>query len=82
MADKDRVQKGWGLTNDTIKLIASDQIATLLPLVDHATQHFGFVINYQSFKKPECIGELFTLIGRKQYAVSLTVQSLSRQKRC
>ena len=74
LEDQYRVQKGWGLTNDTIKqegmtsdeiaqvlkkkthhvipVIASDQIATLLPLVNHTTQHFGFVINSQSEKKP------------------------------
>ena len=74
MADPERVQKGWGLTNHTIKqegmnsdeiaqvlkkkthhvipVIASDQIATLLPLVNHTTNQFGFVINSQSEKKP------------------------------
>ena len=74
IADQDRVQRGWGLTNDTIKqegmtsdeiaqvlkkkthhvipVIASAQIATLLPLVNQKTQHFGFVINSQSLKKP------------------------------
>jgi hypothetical protein len=74
MADPERVQKGWGLTNHTIKqegmnsdeiaqvlkkkthhvipVIASDQIATLLPLVNHTTKPFGFVINSQSLKKP------------------------------
>ena len=74
MADPERVQKGWGLTNHTIKqegmnsdeivqvlkkkthhvipVIASDQIATLLPLVNNKTQRFGFVINSQSEKKP------------------------------
>ena len=74
IAHQDRVQRGWGLTNDTIKqkgmttdeiaqvlkkkthhvipVIASAQIATLLPLVNQKTQHFGFVINSQSLKKP------------------------------
>ena len=74
LTDQHRVQKGWGLTNDTIKqegmtsdeiaqvmkkkthhvipVIASDQIATLLPLVNQKTQHFGFVINSQSETKP------------------------------
>ena len=69
---EDRVQKGWGLTNDTIKqagmnsdkiaevlkkkthhvkpVLASDQIASLLPLVNHTTKHFGFLINSQSEK--------------------------------
>ncbi len=64
MADPERVQKGWGLTNHTIKqegmisdeiaqvlkkkthhvipVIASDQIATLLRLVNHTTKQFGF----------------------------------------
>jgi len=73
MADTNRVQKGWGLTNDSIKqegmtsdeiaqvlkkkthhvipVIASDQIATLLPLVNNTTNEFGFVINSQSDKK-------------------------------
>jgi hypothetical protein len=35
-----------------IPVIASDQIATLLPLVNHTTKEFGFVINSQSLKKP------------------------------
>ena len=35
-----------------IPVIASDQIATLLPLVNHTTKQFGFVINSQSVKKP------------------------------
>ena len=74
IADQHRGQKGWGLTNHTIKqegmnsdeiaqvlkkkthhvipVIASDQIATLLPLVNNKTQRFGFVINSQSEKKP------------------------------
>ena len=73
MADTQRVQKGWGLTNDSIKcegmtsdaivkvlkkkshhtipVIASDQIASLLSLVNHTTKEFGFVINSQSDKK-------------------------------
>ncbi len=67
IADPERGQKGWGLTNHTIKrvgmnsdeiaqvlkkkthhvipVIASDQIATLLPLVNNTTKEFGFVIN-------------------------------------
>jgi hypothetical protein len=74
IADQNRAQRGWGLTNDTIKqegmtsdeiaqvlkkkthhvipVIASDQIATLLPLVNHTTKQFGFVINSQSEQKP------------------------------
>ena len=39
-------------THHVIPVIASDQIATLLPLVNQKTQHFGFVINSQSEKKP------------------------------
>ncbi len=35
-------------THDVIPVIASDQIATLLPLVNHTTKQFGFVINSQS----------------------------------
>ena len=74
IADQDRAQRGWGLTNDTIKqeamtsdeiaqvlkkkthhvipVNASDQSATLLPLVNHTTKQFGFVLNSQSEKKP------------------------------
>ena len=39
-------------THHVIPVIASDQIATLLPLVNQKTQHFGFVINSQSEQKP------------------------------
>ena len=39
-------------THHVIPVIASDQIATLLPLVNNKTQRFGFVINSQSEKKP------------------------------
>ena len=39
-------------THHVIPVIASDQIATLLRLVNQKTQHFGFVINSQSEKKP------------------------------
>ena len=39
-------------THHVIPVIASDQIATLLPLVNNKTQQFGFVINSQSLKKP------------------------------
>ena len=73
MADINRVQKGWGLTNHSIKcegmtsdeianvlkkkthhvipVIASVQIATLLPLVNHTTKEFSFLISSQSDKK-------------------------------
>ena len=102
MADPERGQKGWGLTNHTIKqegmnsdeiaqvlkkkthhvipVIASDQIATLLPLVNNKTQHFGFVINSQSEKNQECIGKQYTLIGKRQKSVTLIALYLSRQK--
>ena len=39
-------------THHVIPVIASDQIDTLLPLVNQKSQHFGFVINSQSEKKP------------------------------
>ena len=39
-------------THHVIPVIASDQIATLLPLVNQKTEQFGFVINSQSEKKP------------------------------
>jgi hypothetical protein len=39
-------------THHVIPVIASDQIATLLPLVNNTTKEFGFVINSQSLKKP------------------------------
>ncbi len=64
MADPERVQKRWGLTNHTIKQegmnsdeisqalqkkthhvipdIASDPIATLIPIVNHTTKQFFF----------------------------------------
>ena len=38
-------------THHVIPVIASDQIATLLPLVNNTTNEFGFVINSQSDKK-------------------------------
>ncbi len=37
-------------THDVILVISSDQIASLLPLVNHITKQFGFVINSQSEK--------------------------------
>ena len=102
MADPERGQKGWGLTNHTIKqdglnsdeiaqvlkkkthhvipVIASDQTAKLLPLVNNKTQHFGFVINSQSEKNQECIGEQYTLIGKRQKFATFTALYLSRQK--
>ncbi len=49
-------------THHVIPVIASDQIATLLPLVNHTTKHFGFVIKSQSEKNPDYIGWLYTLI--------------------
>ena len=67
-------------THHVIPVIASDQIATLLPLVNHTTKHFGFVINSQSEKNPDFIGKQYTLIGRKQSAAILIVLYLSRQK--
>ena len=51
-------------THHVIPVIASDQIATLLPLVNHTTKQFGFVINPQSLKKTR----------------NLTAVYLSRQK--
>ena len=53
-------------THHVIPVIASDQIATLLPLVNNKTQHFGFVINSQSEKNQECIGKQYTLIGKSR----------------
>ena len=38
-------------SHHVIPVIASDQIASLLPLVNHTTKEFGFVINSQSDKK-------------------------------
>ena len=52
-------------THHVIPVIASDQIPTLLPLVNHTTKQFGFVINSQSEKNPDYIGRLYTLIGKK-----------------
>ncbi len=39
-------------THHVIPVITSDQIAKLLPLVNHTTKQFGFVINSQSETKP------------------------------
>jgi hypothetical protein len=39
-------------THHVIPVIASDQIATLPPLVNHTTKQLGFVINTQSEQNP------------------------------
>ncbi len=39
-------------THHVIPVIASDQMATLLPLVNHTTKPFGFVITSRSENKP------------------------------
>ncbi len=61
-------------THNVIPVIASDQIATLLPLVNHIIIQLVFVINSQSVKKtPGYIGRLYTLIGKMRKFATLIV---------
>jgi hypothetical protein len=67
-------------THHVIPVIASDKIATLLPLVNHTTKQFGFAINSQSEKKPGMHWKAIYFDRKKQRRAILIALYLNQQK--